>query len=138
MMKLPLLLALCSLAAMAAGADDFVAPHPGGPETRPVARQYAPDRNSGFVHMSLDLTPDFQQRTIAGEVTFTFKPIDKPLAEMDLNAADMTIASVESSEKIQAWQATADRLIITFAGAVPAGHESRVIIRYNAQPEKGL
>jgi aminopeptidase N len=138
MMKFPILLAFCSLAAIGARADDFVAPRPAGPEARTVARQYAPDRNAGFVHMSLDLTPDFQQRTIAGEVTFTFKPIDKPLAELELNAADMTIASVESSEKIQAWQAAADRLIITFASAVPAGHESRVSIHYTAQPEKGL
>ena len=88
--------------------------------------------------MSLDITPDFQQRTIAGAVTFTLEPIARPLAELELNAAEMNIVSVESSEKIQAWQVTTDRLIITFASAVPTGHEARVTIRYNAQPAKGL
>ena len=32
----------------------------------------------------------------------------------------------------------ADRLVITFASALPTGHETHVSIRYNAQPEKGL
>ena len=88
--------------------------------------------------MSLDITPDFKQRTIAGQVTFTFKPIAKPLAEMDLNAADMTIVSVESSEKIQAWQVNADRLLITFAAPIPADKESRISIRYTAQPKRAF
>jgi len=138
MAKLSFLFALFYSAAVVAAADDTVAPHGGAPEGRAVTRQYAPDRNAGFVHMSLDMTPDFQQRTIAGTVTFTLQPIAGPLAELELNAADMNIVSVESSEKIQAWQVTTDRLILTFASAVPAGHETRVSIRYNAQPEKGL
>jgi aminopeptidase N len=119
-------------------ADDFDAPHGGPGESHPITRQYAADRDAGFLHMGLDITPDFQQCTIAGEVVYSFKPMAKPLAEMELNAAEMTLDAVESSEKIQAWQATADRLVITFASAIPAGQEARVSIRYHAQPEKGL
>jgi aminopeptidase N len=50
----------------------------------------------------------------------------------------MTIATAESSEKIQAWQATTDKLIITFADPIPADKETRISIHYSAQPEKGL
>jgi aminopeptidase N len=138
MIKLRSVCALFCWLGYAAAAEEAVAPHGGPPEGRLATRQYAPDRNAGFVHMSLDLTPDFQQHTIAGQVVFTLQPIAKPLAELELNAPDMNILSVESSEKIQAWQVTTDRLIITFAGPLPAGHKSRVSIRYNAQPEKGL
>jgi aminopeptidase N len=138
MTKLPFLSALCGLTVAAMAADDFVAPHGGPTPAHPATRQYAPDRDAGFVHMSLDITPDFKERTITGEVTFTFNPIAKPLSEMELNAPDTTIVSVESTEKIQAWQVTTDRLIITFASPVPTNHESRVSIRYSAQPEKGL
>ncbi len=138
MKKLPAFFVSFYFVAGLMAADDWAAPHGGPGEAHPSTRQYAPDRNAGFVHMSLDLTPDFKQRTIAGAVTFTFNPIAKPLAEMELNAADMAILSVESSEKIQGWQVTADRLLITFASAVPAGRESRVSIHYSAQPEKGL
>jgi aminopeptidase N len=137
MIKSILLTLFCGAAGVAA-AEDFAAPHGGASDAKSVPRQYAPDRNAGFAHMSLDITPDFQHRTIAGVATFTLAPIARPLAELELNAADMTIVSVDSTEKIQAWQATSDRLIITFASALPTGHESRVTIRYTAQPEKGL
>ena len=134
-----LLFALVWFLVGAAAANDIIdAPHGGPGESHPATRQYAPDRNAGFLHMSLDITPYFKQRTIAGEAAFTFKPIAKPLPKMELNAADMTILSVDSTEKIQAWQVNADRLIIDFANPIPADKESRVSIRYSAQPEKGL
>jgi aminopeptidase N len=125
-------------AAFTVGADDFAASLGGFAEARPAARQYAPDRNAGFVHMSLDITPDFKQRTIAGAVTYLFKPIAKPLGELKLDAADLTIVSVEGTEKVQAWQVTTDKLVITFEASIPAGKEARVTIHYTAQPEKGL
>ena len=138
-MKIPsVLFALVCCFAAVVSADDIDAPHGGPGESHPATRQYAPDRNAGFLHISLDITPDFQQRTIAGQAVFTFKPIARPLAKMELNAADMTILSVDSSEKIQAWQVNENRLIINFANPIPAGQESRLSIRYSAQPEKGL
>jgi aminopeptidase N len=130
MLRLASLLAIFCLAAVAT-AGEFA-------EARPAPRQYAPDRDAGFIHMSLDITPDFQQRTITGTVSYTFKPIAKPLPELELDAANMTVISVESSEKVRAWQATDDKLIVTFAGSIPADKEARVSIRYTAQPEKGL
>ena len=138
MKKLLLLSALLCLTTTAIADDDFDAPHGGPDKAHAATRQYAPDRDAGFVHMSLDITPDFKQRTIEGTVTYTFNPISKPLPELNLNAAEMNILSVESSEKIQAWQVTSDSLVITFAAAIPTNHESRVTIHYSAEPEKGL
>jgi hypothetical protein len=54
MKKLPALFALfCSLAT-ATASDDWSAPHGGPGEAHPATRQYAPDRNAGFLHCNSD------------------------------------------------------------------------------------
>jgi hypothetical protein len=45
------------------------------PLDSPDHRKYAPDRKVDILHLALDVTPDFKQRTIAGKATLTFKPI---------------------------------------------------------------
>src|SRR5687768_11490668 len=47
----------------------------------PDYRKYAPDREIDILHLTLDVTPDFKQRTVAGSATWKFKPIAKPFAE---------------------------------------------------------
>jgi ornithine carbamoyltransferase len=39
-----------------------------------------------IIHLSLDVTPDFQKRTVKGEVVFTFNPVGSPLEELRLDA----------------------------------------------------
>ncbi len=140
MITKPLLFACACLGAFAVLADDLNlnAPHGGPGEAHPIRRNYAPDRSAGFSHMSLDITPSFEQHTITGKVVFNFKPVAKSLDQLELNASDMTIDGVESSAKIQAWQYAKDKLIVTFAEAIPAGQDSTLSIRYHAQPVKGL
>jgi aminopeptidase N len=101
-------------------------------------RQYAPDRDAEIHHLALDITPDFQHRTITGEAVLTFQPIAKPLEELQLDAIDLDIQSVVSSRKIEAYEVTADHLVITFAAPIAPNTEASVTIRYTAQPEKGL
>ena len=69
-------------------------------------RKYAPDRKMDILHVALDVTPDFKQRTVAGTVTMKFKPIAKSLDELRLNGVDLMVSAVTSSEKIQGWQVT--------------------------------
>ncbi len=126
-------------AAFADETAEYDAPHFTPPGDKPVAaRNYAPDRDAEILHLALDITPDFKARSISGEATLTFKPIAKPLAELKLDAADLSIESVRSDEKVQSYQVADDHLIINFATPIPAGRESRVSIRYSAQPRKGL
>src|SRR2546426_2916566 len=66
----------------------------------PDQRKYAPDREIDILNLALDITPDFQRRTIAGKAILTFKVIAKPLAELRLDAVDLSIQSVEASERI--------------------------------------
>ncbi len=101
-------------------------------------RQYAPDRDVQIHHLALDVTPDFKRRTISGEAVLSFQPIAQPLEELQLDAIDLDIQSVDSTAKIQAYEVTADHLVITFAAAIAPDKEASVTIRYTAQPEKGI
>lgn len=101
-------------------------------------RKYAPDREIDILHLALDLTPHFQERSLDGQATLRFKPIAKPFSELKLNAVDLQVSEVTASETIQGWQATADQILVTFAQPIPPDQEASVTIRYGATPAKGL
>jgi aminopeptidase N len=138
------LLIVFALPALACAADDeaeiqclksagFFAPTEVGAD-----RNYPPDHAVKISHLALDLTPDFKQRTIQGQEIFQFKPNGKPVQELSLDAVDLTIISVASTEAIQGWQSTTNKLIITFAAPIPIDKEASVTIGYRAQPSSGI
>jgi len=101
-------------------------------------RQYAPDRQAAIEHIALDITPDFQHRSISGLAVLAFHPIATPLVQLKLDAVNLDIQSVDSTEKIDAFQVTSDSLIITFAAPIPPDKKAGVTIHYSAEPQKGL
>jgi len=102
------------------------------------ARKYAPSREIDILHLALDITPDFKERSIVGKATLRFKPIAKALTELQLDAEDISIASVTSSAKPLGFHATDEKIVITFEPPIPAGQESAVTISYSASPKQGL
>src|SRR5213596_784687 len=76
------------------------------PLDSPEHRKYAPDREIDILHLTLDVTPDFKQRTIAGKATLKFKPIAKPFQELRLDAVDLAVESLTATEKILGYQVT--------------------------------
>ncbi|PYI82032.1 MAG: hypothetical protein DME26_18795, partial [Verrucomicrobia bacterium] len=101
-------------------------------------RKYAPDRRVDILHLALDVTPDFKQRTVAGKVMLRFKPIAKPLDELRLDGVDLKVSAASSTEKIQGYQVTDKEIVITFEKPIPAGQQAEVTVAYSAQPAKGL
>src|ERR1051326_5497786 len=102
-----------------------------GPE-----RHYPRDREIDIKHFKLDVTPNFIERSVAGTATLTFEPIAKPVVELKLDAVDLRVSAVSATVPVQAWQNTAEKLIVTFASAIPIGQSISVMIDYSAQPEK--
>ena len=100
--------------------------------------KYAPDRKVDILHLALDVTPDFQKRTVSGEATLTFKPVAKPLDELRLDAVDLTVSAVTCTAKLAGYQVTDKEIVVTFAAPVPVGRETKLAIRYSAQPVEGL
>jgi aminopeptidase N len=101
-------------------------------------RNYAPDRTVDIRHITIDVTPDFQDRIVAGTTTIRFVPINRALAELKLDAIELDVSSLTSSAKIEAYTVTDDAIFISFDPAVPAGTEASVIIVYEAEPKQGL
>ena len=101
-------------------------------------RQYAPDRTADVLHITIDVTPNFKNRTIAGATTIKFAPISRPLTEFRLDAVDLDVSSVTSSAKIEGYSVTDEHITITFKPAVPVGAEATVTIIYKAEPKQGL
>ncbi|HWH72469.1 MAG TPA: M1 family metallopeptidase, partial [Candidatus Sulfotelmatobacter sp.] len=101
-------------------------------------RKYAPDREVQVLHLALDVTPDFQHRSIEGKATLRFKPLSQPVQELKLDAVDLQIRSVTASAKVQAYQVTEEQVIVTFAEPLPPGQETAVTIVYSAEPSQGL
>lgn len=143
--SLPLTLAVLFAIALPAQADDvatgiqclksqaFFAP----PDS-PDHLKYAPDREVRILHLALDVTPDFKQRTIEGTAVTRFQPIAKPVRELKFDAVDLAVHSVRSTEKIQAYQVTDKQIIVTFAEPIPPDRQASVTIVYHAEPKRGL
>ena len=101
-------------------------------------RQYAPDRKVDILHITIDVTPDFKSRTIAGTTTIKFAPINEPLEELELDAVDLDVSSVTSTARIEAFTVTDDAITITFNPAVRPGAETTVTVVHEAEPKQGL
>jgi aminopeptidase N len=108
------------------------------PIDSPDYRKYAPDRTVQMMHLALDITPDFKQRTIAATATLRLKAVVKPFQELTLDAVDLNVSMVTASEKVQAYQATDKQVIVTFAEAIQPDKEVVVTVAYSAEPTRGI
>jgi aminopeptidase N len=116
----------------------FRAPPPGKGETKIPQRRYAPDRKADILHIAIDVTPDFGNRSIAGKTTITFTPIAEPLTQLRLDAIGLAVTSLTSSAEVDRYSVESDAILVTFDPAVPPGDETNVTIIYDARPERGL
>lgn len=107
-------------------------------QTGQSLRQYAPDRHVDVQHVVIDVTPNFEKRTVRGQVTITFSPIAIPLKRLTLHAADLRISKVTGSSQVVSHDIAGDELRINFAKPIPGGKSSTVTIQYEAQPLRGL
>jgi len=108
------------------------------PIDSPEHRKYAPDREVQVLHLALDISPNFKRRTVSGTATVQFRPTAKPVQDVQLDAVDLNVHSVTATEKIHAYQVTADKVIVTFAEPIASGKETSLTITYDAEPAKGL
>ncbi len=107
-------------------------------EAKILERQYAPDRKADILHITIDVTPDFKNRTVAGTTIIKFEPISKPLTELRLDAIDLDVSCVTSSAQIEGYSVTDEAIIITFDPPIQPGIEATVKIVYEAEPRRGL
>lgn len=100
-------------------------------------RKYARNREIDLRHLRLEVTPDFTKRTLSGVATLTFSPIATPLAELSLDAVDLSITQVEATVPVKAWDLGKESVTVTFTDPIPADVEVRVTVTYSAEPRSG-
>ena len=91
-----------------------------------------------FEHLALDITPDFRQRTIAGDVTLRFRVLQRPVSTLRLDAVDLRITNVTASVAVADWEVTDDAVLIYFNPPLPPASDGWLRLRYTAQPSQGL
>src|SRR5215471_7896020 len=64
------------------------------PPDSPDRLKYAPDREIAIVHLAIDVTPDFTNRTVEAVAITRFKPIAKPVQELKFDGVDLDVHSV--------------------------------------------
>ena len=102
-------------------------------------RKYAPPRLVDVLHIKIDVTPDFGQRTVAGTTTITCTPISKPVKTLRLDAVRLTIDDVRcDAAKVADFNASDEDLTIVFESPIPVGSEFHLEVDHAAQPTKGL
>ena len=101
-------------------------------------RHYAPELEVRMLHLALDVTPDFKQRTVQGQATLRFKALRRPVRELRLDAVKLTVKSVTSTVKLEGWQVTDEHLNLTFAKPLAPDQEASVTVHYSAEPKEGL
>ncbi|PHR95060.1 MAG: hypothetical protein COA78_30890 [Blastopirellula sp.] len=109
-----------------------------GVELEGDGRRYAPIRHVDIQHIRLDVTPNFKQQTITVKTLIRFSPLRKPLAQLELNAVDLTIDTVVGSSEIEEFSSTKKDLTIKFAKPLPVGQEAWVEISHRCQPTGGF
>ena len=124
LLKLLLIQSLLS----SAGARDFICADAGraAPAEASELRKYAPERQVDILHLALDVTPDFQKKSVSGKATIRFKPIQSSLSELRLNAEELRVKEVTLGGKIaqhqssEKWLWLGRRREIQFWWSVPA------------------
>ena len=109
-----------------------------GKDNSSAERQYAPDRNVDILHVAIDITPDFQARTIKGTTTIRFSPIARELQELSLDAMDLDVTTVTSTATMSDHGATDKKITMIFDPPIPPGQETTVLVTYGAEPQQGL
>ncbi len=100
--------------------------------------KYAPDRNVELQDLVLDVTPDFDKRTVSGVMTVRFKPVGKSIKEIKLDAVDLAVSEVNSSAPVANYNNDDKEIVVTFVDQIPIGKETSLTIRYSAKPIYGL
>jgi aminopeptidase N len=111
---------------------------PEHPDPKRGERKYAPDRQVDVKHIKLDVTPDFDNRTVSGTATLRFVPIAEPVSSLRLDAVNLDVRDVRSKEKIRDWSAGRKELTVVFDPPLPVGEEASIEVEYSAEPNEGL
>ena len=103
------------------------------------SRHYAPARQVDVRHIKLDVTPDFERKTVAGTASITAEVLATPLEVLRLDAVHLRVAAVRcEGHPIGDFTSSTDDLQISFEQPLTPGTVFTLEIEYAAEPTQGL
>lgn len=113
--------------------------HGGGGGARPFAFAHSPrhferDRPFKVEHLALDLTLDFEKKSVRGSASLTLRRVDPDATTITLDAIAFDIRKVEVDDKGVEYTYDGKQLVVEL-GARDAGV---VTVTYEATPRKGI
>jgi aminopeptidase N len=106
------------------------------PGARP---HYNPDRPGQVEHIFLDLVLDIPNHSFAGTCTITLNPVRDAIANLQLDAVNLNINSVEIAGVPQDFDYDGEQLHVRLQEATEAGKPIKIAINYFVdRPQRGL
>jgi aminopeptidase N len=99
---------------------------------------YARSRDYDLQHLKLELSFDVPQRKLIGTATLRLSPLAGDLREISLDSAGLAIDSITVAGRPAKFEATGEKLRILLDGQSAAGTPLETIVKYHAQPKRGL
>jgi aminopeptidase N len=101
--------------------------------------QYGPDKVVDVEHIDLYAVPDIEAATLQARCTTTVRALDEDVAQIELDAVDLQIESVERDGRAQPFVHRGNRLEIRFEPALKAGERASFEIAYRVDhPRHGM
>ena len=106
------------------------------PGARP---HYNPDRPGQVEHIFLDLVLDIPNQSFAGSCTIGLNPVRSGIANLQLDAVNLNIISVELDGIHQDFDYDGEKLDIRLQIGTEAGKEIKIAVNYSVEkPQRGL
>src|SRR5579872_3092793 len=99
---------------------------------------YGRSRDFHVQHVKLELRFDLPTRTLMGAATLRIAPFTDDLREVSLDSAKLAIESVTIERHPLPFRTADDKLYITLDRRYPSGAPINLVIKYHAQPKRGL
>ena len=100
--------------------------------------EYARSRTYDLQHLKLELAFDLSRRELLGTATLRLAPLAGDLREVALDSAGLKIESITEAGRKLDFRTTDQQVFITLTRQYPAGRPVEFVIRYTAQPKRGL
>ncbi len=98
---------------------------------------YAPSLAVTVNHMFLEIEPDLEEQAISCRQEIEITAIEDT-DTVELDAAELAVKSISSSNKKLSFKTIGDRLVIRLGKKIAEGSRSKITIVYDAKPRKGF
>ena len=103
-----------------------------------VEPKWPRDRVAAIKHVRLEVTLDFERKSIAGTASHRIAAITDDVSSLEFDAAEMIVSAVQVGSKAATFELDDGKLRVVLPSALRAGEEAEISIDYSAAPRRGI